>query len=491
MKKKFGLWFNIVTICLCVCAIAIGVYSATTANLNVAGKIGFTAHGCNVNVGVFVTGHAVDQNGANNADGYPSQRVQIADNVLDTNDTDANNLVEILGAPKTVTLGTMFFSDMNSADGTPEDIVVELEFTNASKFKVVASADQENCTTGSSAVKVTYTQGVVMDEINGTTTTGKITFTLSLQKTGNTYAGITEANAVSFNLAVKFDKTTEFDSTSTKQDTNFGIKHFTTPEVNAIKADLGEASCCDGIPAYGDANGNTTLQYYAERFPYYIEMGKFEDGTSIRWLVVGVHANGVVSALTQADRNALANGFMLNKNYYLLSEKALEKHIFDDSTSNSNEYATSEIRTYLTGSTFTTKYSFTEEDLNKIDARSLKEMYETDTVKITYDDEDNEVQGTTSLTLPTGYESAEDKFWLLSQTEIQAIFAEDTILCPNDNYQVFYSGRTSAQGTYEAANCWLRSPNTSAYNAYYVSDAGVVNISSVNYSNGVRAALKI
>ncbi|MBQ7885159.1 MAG: SGNH/GDSL hydrolase family protein [Clostridia bacterium] len=50
MKNKFRLWFNIVTICLCVCAIAIGVYSATTANLNASGKIGFTAHGCDVKI---------------------------------------------------------------------------------------------------------------------------------------------------------------------------------------------------------------------------------------------------------------------------------------------------------------------------------------------------------------------------------------------------------------------------------------------------------
>ncbi|MBQ7885015.1 MAG: hypothetical protein IJ318_02855, partial [Clostridia bacterium] len=58
MKKKFGLWLNIVTICLCVCAIAIGVYSATTANLNASGKLGFTAHGCDVDVSGTIVGHA-------------------------------------------------------------------------------------------------------------------------------------------------------------------------------------------------------------------------------------------------------------------------------------------------------------------------------------------------------------------------------------------------------------------------------------------------
>ena len=59
MKKKFSLWFNIVTIYLCMCAIVIGVYAVSTATLTLSGQIGFTAHGCKVNVTGYIYGHGM------------------------------------------------------------------------------------------------------------------------------------------------------------------------------------------------------------------------------------------------------------------------------------------------------------------------------------------------------------------------------------------------------------------------------------------------
>lgn len=41
---------------MCVCAIAIGVYSAKIASLNISGTIGFTAHNCKVRVLDKITG---------------------------------------------------------------------------------------------------------------------------------------------------------------------------------------------------------------------------------------------------------------------------------------------------------------------------------------------------------------------------------------------------------------------------------------------------
>ena len=70
MKSKFRFWLNIITICFCVCAVAVGVYSATTAQVTASGKIGFTAHGCKVEVGGNIYGHGV-KDGADHQDGLP------------------------------------------------------------------------------------------------------------------------------------------------------------------------------------------------------------------------------------------------------------------------------------------------------------------------------------------------------------------------------------------------------------------------------------
>ena len=51
-KRKFSMLLNIAVLCLCVAAIAIGVYSAKNASLNVTGTIGFTAHDCKVDVDI-------------------------------------------------------------------------------------------------------------------------------------------------------------------------------------------------------------------------------------------------------------------------------------------------------------------------------------------------------------------------------------------------------------------------------------------------------
>ena len=58
-KRKFSMLLNIAVLCLCVAAIAIGVYSAKNASLNVTGTIGFVAHDCKVEVYGKITG-AVD-----------------------------------------------------------------------------------------------------------------------------------------------------------------------------------------------------------------------------------------------------------------------------------------------------------------------------------------------------------------------------------------------------------------------------------------------
>ena len=130
MKRKIGFWAQIVTICLCICAIAVGVYSATTASITASGKIGFTAHGCKVEVGGNIYGHGV-KDGTDHADGLPvpsTSAVPFATATLDG--TVAN------GVSGNFDIGNRYFSDMESATGAPAPIVMTITVTNKSNYDV-------------------------------------------------------------------------------------------------------------------------------------------------------------------------------------------------------------------------------------------------------------------------------------------------------------------------------------------------------------------
>lgn len=122
MKNKFRLWLNIVTICLCVCAIAIGVYSATTANLNASGKIGFTAHGCDVKI-VGQVSNAIK----NSEEG----------SLFFSNNADYLNDMENFIGNDGWTIGSIIF-DEESAMETPP-IIITLDVYNYSFFPVFAT----------------------------------------------------------------------------------------------------------------------------------------------------------------------------------------------------------------------------------------------------------------------------------------------------------------------------------------------------------------
>ena len=126
-------------------------------------------------------------------------------------------------------------------------------------------------------------------------------------------------------------------------------------------------------------------------------MGKYEDNTPIKWLIIGTDNNGEIKALTVQDHEELEQGKLTEeKQYYVLSEKVLEARVFD---ADSHEYATSDMRAYLTSEEFTTKYSITQADLDKIQARSLQQIYEKDTISYTdkyYDEELGEFISNTS-----------------------------------------------------------------------------------------------
>lgn len=128
-KRKFNILINIAVLCLCIAAIAIGVYSAKSASLNVSGSIGFNAHNCDVDITGYIYGHA----SGDNPIGTPV--------TLENADTlNSGNTLQIRGANASLTFGNRYFSDMGES-GEPEDIKIVLTLTNASVFNILVDVE--------------------------------------------------------------------------------------------------------------------------------------------------------------------------------------------------------------------------------------------------------------------------------------------------------------------------------------------------------------
>ena len=136
-KRKFNILLNIAVLCMCVCAIAIGVYSAKTASLNVSGTIGFQAHNCKVRVLGKITG-AVDA--SNNA--ITSNTSTATINYTDSSNTSQGKLID--GTADTWNFGSIFFDDLNT-DKYHEvnDIVFTFTITNESAYYVDVTVNQD------------------------------------------------------------------------------------------------------------------------------------------------------------------------------------------------------------------------------------------------------------------------------------------------------------------------------------------------------------
>lgn len=126
-KRKYSLFFNIVSLCLFVSAIVIGVFSVKSAKFNMNGSIGFVAHDCKVEVYGKITG-AVDS----------------SNNTITANTGTATVIFEeSAGTGKLVTentnnswnIGDIYFNDLNtSGDTIANNIVITLTLKNVSEL---------------------------------------------------------------------------------------------------------------------------------------------------------------------------------------------------------------------------------------------------------------------------------------------------------------------------------------------------------------------
>ncbi len=180
-KRKFNLILNVAIMCLCVCAIAIGVYSAKNATLNVSGSVGFNAHNCDVDVMAYIYGDSADANTAEPAD-YGVVRTKENKKALTTGP------IEIRGKDaEPININTFYFCDMSDND-TISPITIEFVLTNQSFFDVDASI--KATTIKDSTGGVTYIDAKASDEItlnkkgstDGNSTSGTLTLTLTLNQ---------------------------------------------------------------------------------------------------------------------------------------------------------------------------------------------------------------------------------------------------------------------------------------------------------------------
>ena len=133
-KRKFSMLLNIAVLCLCVAAIAIGVYSAKNASLNVTGTIGFTAHNCNVDISGYIYGHSTTLDGTPTPEPtQDSEKVYLKNGEAYVTETSP---LKITGSSGALNFNTVYFSDMGDT-GEVEPIVIMLTITNKSDFTVL------------------------------------------------------------------------------------------------------------------------------------------------------------------------------------------------------------------------------------------------------------------------------------------------------------------------------------------------------------------
>ncbi len=202
--RKFSLFINIAVICLCVATVAFGIYAITEANLNMGGSIGFKSHACSAEISGYIYGHA-QTDGVDDVDGTPvAQPEDDADKQWLTTTggvqiTESAPLV-INNSTGAISLGTRYFSDKGSAEGTPSPIVIVLNVKNTSQITIGAMYDATKVTNKPSSVKIETDNQTIIAK--GETKT--ITITLTLEKTGDAYESI-EATTNNLTIPLEFE----------------------------------------------------------------------------------------------------------------------------------------------------------------------------------------------------------------------------------------------------------------------------------------------
>ena len=167
-KRKFIIWLNIVTICLSICAIAIGVYSITTATLNVNGAIGFTAHECNVDIVASMYGDSAASDSSTAASTVSGVlRSKANAKVYDT--------IGVYSSTETLNLGTLYFCD-KTENGKISPITLSFSITNKSAYNYIDVKVNQDCISDISDKRI-----FIYAPNNGETLAPRETITITIQ----------------------------------------------------------------------------------------------------------------------------------------------------------------------------------------------------------------------------------------------------------------------------------------------------------------------
>ena len=441
MKKKFGLWLNIVTICLCVCAIAIGVYAASTATLTISGQVGFESHGVEMTIDGTLSGYVSETN---------------VDTATQTEEKDLTQVkLTKTSATGAMALGDVYFTDLvlDENDKVP-NIVLDLTFTNTSKFKVRATVNALTAT----GVTITYDKtSLVLDEDDGTDTL-KVTFTLEDQE--NSLTTVNMATVTASTPLVTFTKFTGYEDG----------EYFIDPDTNMLSVYMGHGTEVDNAT-------DVRLQWQA----FAVKGTNLGNSYSI---TVGSDTWYSLNGVDMTNVDYTGKTFWFIQKYVAAGgyddaeENWLSGQMFNDSTSDGNDYDTSDIRTYVEGTYLTaTGISSTNYYTSAIETRTVNETYTTNY---------NSTAGTQTCSFTS-------KLWLINQAELGLLAGKAVTDYGTD------VGMTYGVGIQAPCSCcvlgaywWLRSPDAGDSScAQFVDDEGDFVSFSVNFDYGVRAAFQI
>ena len=195
-KRKFNILLNIAVLCMCVCAIAIGVYSAKTASLNVSGTIGFTAHNCKVRVLGKITGAMDANNVALDPATTPALKYQESEN--------KGKLID--GTADTWSFGSIYFDDLNTdKNHEVNDIVFTFTITNESAYHVDVTVNQD-CINNNRILIYAPNNGETLSPQGQEGSSVTLTVKLQLQKVNGEYSSLNSAISLSNATLLNFTK---------------------------------------------------------------------------------------------------------------------------------------------------------------------------------------------------------------------------------------------------------------------------------------------
>ena len=433
MKAKTKLIATIMAMCLVISLGVIGILAVKTLNMSVGGNITFSADGLALEVsqGVFKT----------------------------DNDAEYTNITSQTGKLQA------FAIDTNTKQSDIQDKIdswTNLELTLDSKGDAILHFSVTNKMTTPLYVYVATTLGTnTNDNMNltvspngtqisaGATTAFEITFDIIDTSINAGLAG--------FSVAVDFEKQERvLLNTQYKIDTTTGLE-------------------------------TTEVDYY------YVEMGTY-NGQPVRWRYVadsnGTRYDGTAPVASLSGYYVLetkipttSKAFLPSAKYAQNSSDSKYYHNTEGYTNiYANDYGISDIRAYLTNTGaggFMEALGITTDNAvyQMIKSRSITDLYSNIVGSAGTAINATNANYSLSLTGDKDIKGQSDKFWLMSQQEVNTFFAD----------QESRRWDSSSANSY-----WLRSPNSS-----YTNSACYVNTSGSNYydylfiTDGLRAAFKI